>query len=141
MKYLSIIAIILLSGCSYLNMAPPPSVCDTAPGDSVICRVCGEMGTTPEVADLLLESAALRALDENDKDVVLAFYKDVEYFLQATVSYRALIEYIQRYVNVTGPEIMLISMYLPAFDSTQIISSFDRGLLLTHISNMRAMLE
>ena len=48
MKYLAIISLFIITGCAALGIAPPPSVCDAGPGDSVICSVCGEMGTTPE---------------------------------------------------------------------------------------------
>ena len=142
-KYLTIIivAAMLTTGCAYLGMAPPPSVCDTAPEDSVICRVCGEMDITPEATDLILQTAALRALDEHDTAVVVKFYKDVEKFIAGSVTYLALINYVQDYVELTGPELMLISLYLPKFESPQLITEFDRGLLLTHIEGMIAQLE
>jgi len=131
----------LLSGCAYLGMTPPPSVCDTAPGDSVICRVCGELDINVEVADLILQAAALRSLDDHDKAVVVSFYDGVEAFLLAGGSYTALINYVQDTVELTGPELMIISLYLPRFVSPQVITAFDQELLLAHIEGMRAQLE
>jgi len=143
MKHLTIImAIIMLTGCTHLGLQPPPSVCEQPGAEkSLICDVCTELGTTPEVADLLIESAAIRALDDTDKTTVLKFYESVELFLSTTQSYRSLIEFVQNYVDMTGPEVILISMYLPRFDSTQFISSFDRDLLMMHIYRMRAILQ
>jgi len=131
---------ITMSGCSLIGIEPPPSVCDEAPSDSVICRVCSEMGTTPEAADLILQAAALRALDEHDKSKVLTFYDDIEYFIGMSINYTELIDYVQDRVNLTGPEILLISLYLPKFESPQMISQFDKYLLLAHIDHMRAIL-
>ncbi len=143
MKYLSIIIIsVILAGCAALGIAPPPSVCDQ-PGSekSLICSVCEDMGTTPEAADLILQAAALRSLDDHDKGAVLRFYGEVESFLSVSVSYTALINYVQNYVDMTGPELMIVSLYFPRLQSTQIISQFDRNLLLSHIDNMRTQLK
>ena len=136
MKILVCLGIVLLVGCSFLGLQPPPSVCDTAPADSLICKVCIEMGTTPEVADLLLESAALRVVDDKDVNKVIKFYEDVEGILTHPITYTALINHVQSYVEFTGPELMLISMYLPAFTSPQPISPYDKNLLLIHCHRM-----
>jgi hypothetical protein len=129
-----------LTACSYLGLSKPPSVCDTAPSDSVICNVCNDMDVTPESIDLILQASALRGLGEYDRSIVLSSYNDIEKLILTKKTYAGLIESVQEYVELTGPEILLISLYLPKFSSPLQISEFDRALLLSHIESMKVIL-
>lgn len=139
MKY-SLILLVLLFGCAHSG-PPPPSVCDRPEAaESVICAACSEIGVPVEDVDLLIAIVALRALDNYERATVLKFYIDVEDFLKVTSSYIELIAFVQKYIDVTGPEILIISRYLPYFNSPQLVGDFDRGLLLFHIEKMKAQL-
>lgn len=141
-KIAVIMSIVLLTGCSLLGLEPPPSVCDQPEaGGSVICGVCDEIGVNVEDVDLLIQIAALRVLDEHGRRVAVDFYDSVEAFLAMDRSYAALLRYVQQYIDITGPEILIISRYLPMFDSPLRISDFDRDLLLIHIERTRALLD
>jgi len=131
----------IIPSCQHVGTAPP-SVCDQ-PGSekSVICQVCSEIGVQAEDIDLLLQIAAVRALDEHGKKEALKFYDDVEFYLKTTATYRGLIRYVQEQVDITGPELLIISRYFPMFDSTRFISTFDRNLILTHIERIKALLD
>ena len=142
MKNLTILIIIaaFLTGCA-LPMYPTTSVCDTAPPESYICTVCTRIGISPEKADLILQAASLRFLDGDDARKALKFFDRVEDILDIELSYFTLIKFVQKEVRLTGPEMLIISMYLPQFNSPSLISDFDKGLLYAHINHQRALLQ
>ena len=141
MKWLTILFCgLLLSACA---LPITPSVCDRPEAvDSRICAICAEVGVQVEDVDWLLQVASNRVLDEHDKSKVLVVLDDIVYFLgKPTITYADLVAYIKFDIQLTGPEILFISRYLPMLDSSYVISGFDKYLLLKHIEHQRAMLK
>lgn len=134
----SICALLFCYGCAMPNY---PSVCDTAPPESVLCRVSNEMGVKLEDIDLFLQITSLRLLDKKGKRVVLDFYDAMETALHANITYAGLVTYAQDKIKLSAPEILIMSRYLPMFSVPQLISDYDRGLIFSHIEHQRAVLQ
>ncbi|HUV00859.1 MAG TPA: hypothetical protein VMW32_07850 [Bacteroidales bacterium] len=130
--------VFMFTGCAILP--PIPSVCDTAPGESWICTKANDLGVKVEDMDLLISVAILR-MDKSVAKKALKFYDAVEVFLSKDVLYRELIDYVRNEVRLTGPEILIVSRYLPYLYSNNYISDFDKGLILAHIDHQRALLQ
>jgi len=142
MKNIILFGIIILLGfgCSHIG-TPPPSVCDQPGAElSLICSTCADIGVQVEDIDLLLQVAALRTLDDNGREAALNFYNSVKLFLMTTGTYRDLIRFAQTDLDITGVETLILSRYLLMFDKPEIISAFDRDLILIHIERTRELL-
>lgn len=129
---------ILFVGCAIPNY---PSVCDTAPADSWICQKANEMGVDVEQIDLLLQASSLRFLDGDNRQKALSFFDSAERVLNTEISYQQLVWFVQDRVKLTGPEVLIISMYLPRFSATFPISEYDKMLISAHIEHQRAILK
>jgi len=139
MKKLIVLAMaVMFMGCAM--MPTTPSVCDTAPGESWICTKANDLGVKVEDMDLLISVAILR-MNKSAAKKALKFYDAVEIFLSKDILYRELIDYVRNEVKLTGPEILIISRYLPYLYSNNYISYFDKGLILAHIDHQRALLK
>jgi len=147
MKYFKLFIVLLfLVSCTGMPDILPntPSVCDQDGSDmSHICKVCAGLNVQAEDIDLLLRLAAIRTMRDIDKRTAIQFLDDADIFVRHTagLTYRYLIRNIQDYADLTDPEVLLLSRYLPQFDSAQYISRFDRDLILKHIKNQRGILN
>ena len=138
MKYVCIVLALMFMGCA--TLPTPPSVCDTAPEESWICTKANEIGVNVEDMDLLISVAILR-MDKKAAALALEFYDAIELCLMRDISYYNLIDYVRLNIKLTGPEILIISRYLPHLSSTAYISKFDKGLILAHIDHQRQLLR
>ena len=129
---------LVFTGCAMLPTVP--SVCDTAPGESWICSKANDLGVKVEDMDLLISVAILR-MDNKTARLALEFYDAIEYVLSKDITYYNLIDYVRLNIKLTGPEILIISRYLPHLSSTAYISKFDKGLIMAHIDHQRALLK
>ena len=143
MTKIRIIAILLsltfVGGCAILPLGP--SVYETAPVESWICVKANELGVKVEDMDLLLQIATLRLLDKDDVKKALKFFDNVERYIANDILYRELIDYVRKEVKLTGPEILIVSRYLPHLYLDSLISNYDKMLILAHIDHQRALLR
>lgn len=133
--------IFLLSACATGLLSPMPSVCEKPEAaGSQVCAIANETGMAVEDIDLILQVAALKGVDQFGKEVAIDFFDKVEKFLITTSSYTELINFIKEQVELTGPEVLVISRFLMRLQSPNVISDFDRGLILEHIKRQKLLL-
>ena len=137
-KLLVLVVSFMFVGCAMLPEYP--SICETAPPDSFICVKANELGVKVEDMDLLISIAILR-MDKSAAKLALKFYDAVERFLTEDILYRELIDFVRNEAKLTGPEVLIISRYLPHLYSTDYISDFDKMLIAAHIDHQRALLQ
>ena len=142
-KFIKIFGIVVvalsINMCAFLPT--PPSVCDTAPEDSYICAKAGELGVQVEDIDLLLQTAAFYVLKDKDKEKVLKFYIAIEKILNGDITYQLLMKIVLEKVDAAGPEVMLAARYIRMLDVNNLISDFDKNLILIHIEHQKDLLN
>ena len=145
MKYISIIILaIMVSGCAAIGLAPPPSVCDTAPEDSVLCQISNRLGVQLEDADMILKMGAIAAMNDSERQKVREVYINVRDFLKPTTMYSKLSKYItdQRAQQLVGMGTIAIGRYVgPMADIDRVIIPWDFDKFMYHINGMIELLE
>ena len=134
-----IAAMAIMIGCA--GMLLGPSVCDDpGAGESWLCSQAAKNGLKIEGVDLFIRIAIARTLTSpNDQYQLARVIDKIEYFLSDNITYRFIMDYVGD--ELTGPEVELISSQLIMFNSTKLVSDFDKGLILKHISKIRKTLE
>jgi len=131
----------LLSGCATSQICATPEA-----DNSVICKVCDTMHTSPEQLNLMFKliNVELIKSDAITKAECLAFLDSVESMLES-VSYNELTNYIMLvtgYLNNSySVELILLTETFTQFQGIEMsINDFDIGLLRKHIKQQKALL-
>jgi hypothetical protein len=114
------------------------SICDQAPSESFICQVINDNGWRAESIASLIVDANLIAMiaGKIDKQDILYFTMQARAVLKKQhITYREIVRWIQQneYLSLSGPQaiaIIIVSRHLPSFSRVQIISEYDREILL-----------
>lgn len=132
-----VLAVLLLSvGCAHMQ---PSSVCDTEQ-ESLICENIPQ----PENADILLQLANARLLKSEtySAEEALNFLDMCESFLtKDAVSYEGLAQWLVTKMDEYSLEVFVLSGYVSTIRSPQMISDYDRQLLLKHIEHQRNLIK
>lgn len=137
-----ILSLLFLSSCSmFIDV---PSVCDKPEAtNSYICKVASDYGMSVEDMDLFLRITAVKALNDEEKQIILGVMLDVKEFIKdpADYTYQELVDYFELEVSENAYELIIISSYVDRFKVNMVIDPFDRYLLLQHIENQEKTLS
>ena len=138
MKKVMIVCIIVclfMTGCFTANL---PSVCDTAPADSVLCKISNEsdkirledIGNGMIIVNTILISEGVYS-KEDAATVLTGLIDALEKSLTYAVFKDIVLEYTAEY-----PELVQIAgIYLDEFSVSRLMSDFDRNILLKWANN------
>ena len=138
-----VLAVFFCSCASYPNAAPSVCLSPDAQG-SWICAVSAEYSLTPEQLDLMLLDANTLGLVAGayDKAQARKVIKEILNTVETVaLSYTGLINFILAESERAQLAAQLVSRHLMLFKSAQIISEYDRGLILQHLGRQLALLN
>lgn len=149
------IMMMFLPGFKCASPQIKPSICDTVPeGEhSVICDLAGKANTTPEMVSGVLKLANVGGLSGKLYTAQQAniFIEEIISALEAVkeqgtgLTYEDAVKYIITKVSGLTPEVQSLFVIMNdftqySFETPQILSDFDIGLLLTHLREQRMIL-
>ena len=139
-----VVLAVFFSGCATFQNAGPSVCLDPAAQGSWICGVSAEYNLTPEQLDLMLLDANTLALVAGvyDKAHARKVIKEILNTVETVaLSYTGLINYILSESERAQLAAQLVSRHLMLFKSAQIISEYDRGLIILHLQRQLALLS
>lgn len=133
---LLLILLLVFVGCAHMEKS---SVCDTEQ-ESLICEKIPQ----PEHSDILLQLANVRML-KNEVYIAedaLDFLEMCKSFLtEEEVSYGGLAQWLATKMDDYSLEVLVLSGYVDTFKSPQMITDYDRSLLLKHIERQKNLIK
>lgn len=138
--WLSMLLVLLLSGCAGLNFGGGPSVCDNVPPeDSLICQKIPK----PETVDVLLQLANLEGIKYDAYTAAQAeeFITKCINFLETVEDWDDLITWITLQMEDVPAEIIILSRWAPQFASGGVLLPMDRQMLLYHLNNQLQIVQ
>lgn len=150
-KIIAVLTVVFLAGCA--TMQPPVSICEGKP-DSVICRVAGKAGQTPEQMAQVLKVANIAALtgDVYTARQAAAFVEDLQEFVrvcrETQATYADVVLYVLAKYEALPPKIQVAFVLLQTVAGVQveglndtILTDDDYDMLAHHLNQQMQIIS